>query len=207
MKSSGSKTVSLKPDEVDRAVAGVQRAIEKLVQLMCRGDDDVVLKAVTALGHMGVFAARPVASAISAAVNPSHRMAMIVLLRTLVPAEYMDIALGLAAIAANDPDDRVRDMADELFHDMRTEARQLGRREPPGSQQGGDASDGHSWPSRPPSNPAPLRTGRRRGCDGADRRPGYLAATVELADAPRAGMAALDRCIHDTARSSRLWLT
>lgn len=34
MKPPGPKTVSPKPDEVDRAVAGVQRAIEKLVMLM-----------------------------------------------------------------------------------------------------------------------------------------------------------------------------
>ena len=133
-----------KPDEVDRAVAGVRRAIVKLTQLMCQGDDDVVLKAARALGHMGVFAARPVASAIGLAANPSHRVAMILLLRTLAPAEYMDIALGLSAIAANDPDDRVRDMADKLFHDMRNEARQVWRGEPPESQQRGDASDGHS---------------------------------------------------------------
>jgi hypothetical protein len=127
------------PDEVDRSVARVQKAIVKLTQLMCQGDDYLFLKAATALGHMGIFAARPVASAINLAANPSHRRAMISLLRTLVSAEYMDVALVLAAIAANDPDERVRDTADELFHDMRNEAHQLGRREPPESQQGDDA--------------------------------------------------------------------
>jgi hypothetical protein len=126
MKLAGSKTVFLKLDEVDRAVAGVQRAIEKLVRLMCQGDDEALLKAVAAVAQMGIFASRPVASAISKAANPSHRVGMLMLLRTIVPAEYMDVALVLSAIAVNDPDEGVRDLADALFHDMRNEARALG---------------------------------------------------------------------------------
>jgi hypothetical protein len=49
------KAVRPKLDEVDRAVVGVQKAIDKLVTFLCHGDRDVVLKVGGILRFMGSF--------------------------------------------------------------------------------------------------------------------------------------------------------
>ena len=102
-----------KMDEVDRALAAVQRAVHTLVRLMVHEDHDYAVKAALAIGDLGTLPARPLAAAISQTPSPFHRSAMVILLREVSPPNDNEVFLALAQVLASDPSEQVRALAKE----------------------------------------------------------------------------------------------
>ncbi|HEY2158335.1 MAG TPA: hypothetical protein VGH33_22085 [Isosphaeraceae bacterium] len=95
------------PDEVDRAVAGVERAIGRLIGHL--GDDDrAVLAKAAALADIGPFAVGPLASALRRVASPRHRLVIIAVLMSFGDRARGRAIAAIGAAAARDKDEFVR---------------------------------------------------------------------------------------------------
>jgi hypothetical protein len=145
------KRESLPQDRVGRAVAGVRRAIGRLVALL--GDDDtaVVSRAAAALAEVGPYAVGLLAAALRRAPKPRHRATIVVVLATLGPRVVGPAGRALRAAARRDPDPRVRAAAEAaLTALLLADARRCAGA---GASPPADAAQGGGRPSR--DSPAP----------------------------------------------------
>lgn len=97
------KAVTPKPDEVDRTVASVRSAIGRLARLVCSSDPQVALKAAKSLREIGIFAGGPVASTLSRAPDPRHRLLMLFLLQEIGTFADPAVIKVLMHLAKQDP--------------------------------------------------------------------------------------------------------
>ena len=102
-------------DDVDRAVAEAQRAVDKLVRLMVNPDHSVALKAALVIGQVGHLASTPLIKALPRTPSPHHRIAMVALLRDVAPLFAMDVIETLMLLYLHDPSEQVKACADETL--------------------------------------------------------------------------------------------
>ena len=76
-----------KPDETERALVAVKKAVGRLVRLLGDEDPVVIEKAALALAGIGPFVVGPLASALPRSPSPRHRMAILGALATFGPQE------------------------------------------------------------------------------------------------------------------------
>jgi HEAT repeat protein len=106
-------------DDVDRAVAEAQRAVDKLVRLMVNPDHALALKAAFAIGRVGYLASNPLLKEIPRTPSPYHRKAMVGLLRDVAPPFTMGVIEALMHIYFNDPSEQVKACASETLGYLR----------------------------------------------------------------------------------------
>src|SRR4051812_3808716 len=112
------KAPAQRPGEVDRAVKSIKAAVGRLVGHL--GDDDpaVVQQAVIALGEIGPFIVGPLATALFSSSSPRHRMFIIAALKTYGPQAEAPVLRALAKAVKDDPDERVRAVAEDAMTAM-----------------------------------------------------------------------------------------
>jgi hypothetical protein len=95
-------------DPVDRARAGVSRAIGQLVKLLDHEDEDVICRTLYALQEFAPFCVGPLATALAKERNPSTRVAIICLIRMFSQEPRTEVTTALLKAAHRDPDRNVR---------------------------------------------------------------------------------------------------
>ena len=133
------KVTRPRPDEVDRALAAVQRAVDTLIRLMVHEDHGFAAKAALAIGDLGTLPARPLAAAISRTSSPYHRMAMVILLREVSPPFDVEVFLALAQVLASDPSEQVKAFAKETVAILSDRSPKLYKR--PAAREAGQQQD------------------------------------------------------------------
>ena len=67
----------VQPDETERALVAVRKAVGRLVRLLGDEDPVVIEKAALALGEIGPYVVGPLASALPRSPSPRHRLAIL----------------------------------------------------------------------------------------------------------------------------------
>ena len=105
--------------EVDRAVAGVERAIGRLIKLLDAEDDATMQEAAAALAGLGAAAvAGPLVEALARARSPRHRGAIMAALLHFRSAARPAVTAAIARAASREPDPRVRAWARGMLADL-----------------------------------------------------------------------------------------
>jgi hypothetical protein len=120
-----------KLDEVDRAVANVQQAVDQLVLLILHPDSDLSLKAALAVELVGKLSIRPLTAALAQANCLMHAGALLTVLRGLRPDFDVALIQALVRVPETHPSDRIKDLVEEILGGMRDRSLKLFRKEKP----------------------------------------------------------------------------
>lgn len=120
-----------KLDDVDRAVADAQRAVDTLVRLLTHADHNLALKAALTVGEVGSLPVRPLIAAFSRAKSSHHRLAMLVLLRELAPPFDLEVIGAMSRVLESDPSNQVKTLAEQVLGEMRDRTLQRSKKEKP----------------------------------------------------------------------------